>query len=174
MPRLASTYGDGFPSDEGSQSTNGDQASEEDHRRALAAGMLLVPAATASAVPVHTAKKRAAVTVSSPVHNVLFVDVNPDKGRGFWNIKVQRLNGKGKWVTKKNYRTQGANKTRTTTTLPNGTYRVVVKPKRDLMSTGFTARVHQQLVGGVVHAGAKFRCPWAPVRAVSLLAGSRT
>lgn len=95
---------------------------------ALAAGMLLVPSATANAVAVPTAKPTAAVAVSPTSDNRLYVDVNPDKGRGFWNIKVQRWNGK-KWVTKKNYRTQGPQETRTTARLANGTYRVVVKPK---------------------------------------------
>lgn len=95
---------------------------------ALAAGMLLVPAASATAVSVPTGKKSAAVAVSATPDNRLYVDVNPDKGRGFWNIKVQRWTGK-KWVTKKNYRTQGPQETRTTAKLSNGTYRVVVKPK---------------------------------------------
>lgn len=94
----------------------------------VAAGMLVVPAATAAAAPVVTAKKASTVAVSATADSRLYVDVNPDKGRGFWNIKVQRWTGK-KWVTKKNYRTQGAQETRTTAKLPNGTYRVVVKPK---------------------------------------------
>ncbi len=95
---------------------------------ALAAGMLLVPAASTTAVSVPTAKKHAAVAVSPTPDNRLYVDVNPDRGRGFWNIKVQRWTGK-KWVTKKNYRTQGLQETRTTAKLSNGTYRVVVTPK---------------------------------------------
>lgn len=95
---------------------------------ALATGLLLGPVGVASAVSVPTAKKYAAISVSPTSDNRLYVDVNPDKGRGFWNIKVQRWNGK-KWITKKNYRTQGAKETRTTARLGNGTYRVVVKPK---------------------------------------------
>lgn len=94
----------------------------------VAAGILLVPAAAVSSAAAATVKKSTAVVVAPTADNRLYVDVNPDKGRGFWNIKVQRWNGK-KWVTKKNYRTQGAQETRTTAKLPEGTYRVIVKPK---------------------------------------------
>ena len=94
----------------------------------LAAGMVIVPAGTASALPKATAKPAASVTAAGTGESRLFVDVNPDRGRGFWNIKVQRWNGK-KWTTKKNYRTQGATEYPDDYEAASGTYRVVVKPK---------------------------------------------
>ena len=58
----------------------------------------------------------------------LIVDVNPDKGKGYWSFRVQRLAG-GKWVTLgKSYNTAGSRET-ASVNLPKGTYRVVVAAK---------------------------------------------
>lgn len=58
------------------------------------------------------------------------VDVNPNKGRGHWVFKVQRLNVDGAtWRTlPTSYKTLGSKETRTVN-LRKGTYRVVVQPK---------------------------------------------
>lgn len=59
----------------------------------------------------------------------VFVDVDPNKGRGFWTFTVDRLNRDGTWSkiggTK---RTVGAKESRVID-LKAGTYRIVVKPK---------------------------------------------
>ena len=59
----------------------------------------------------------------------LLVNVDPDKGSGYWTFRVQAKRADGTWRTlKKTYRTQGARETRTID-LGAGTYRVVVKAK---------------------------------------------
>ena len=58
----------------------------------------------------------------------LFVDVNPNKAKGYWSFRVQRLRTDGSWKFVKAYRTKGSKETRTIN-LPQGTYRVVVTPK---------------------------------------------
>ncbi len=58
----------------------------------------------------------------------LFVDVNPNKGSGFWTFQVQSKKASGAWKTLKSYRTKGSAETRTIN-LKKGTYRVVVAPK---------------------------------------------
>ena len=58
----------------------------------------------------------------------LRVDVNPNKGRGYWKFKVQKQRVSGSWKSLKTYRTKGKKETRTIN-LKKGTYRVVVKPK---------------------------------------------
>lgn len=59
----------------------------------------------------------------------LRVDVDPNKGRGYWRFAVERRGPEGTWRNVGGtYRTQGAKETRTIN-LPAGTYRVVVKPK---------------------------------------------
>jgi hypothetical protein len=64
--------------------------------------------------------------------STLFVDVNPDKGSGFWKFKVQHLTKSGAWGTyKKTYRTKGAKETRTIN-FRKGTYRVLVLSKYGL------------------------------------------
>jgi hypothetical protein len=65
----------------------------------------------------------------------LFVDVNPNKGRGFWRFTVYRLKPDGStWAKLKTYKTQGPRETRTLN-LKKGTYRVVVLPKYNLASS---------------------------------------
>jgi hypothetical protein len=57
------------------------------------------------------------------------VDVDPNKGRGYWRMKVQRQRADGSWSTyKKTYRTVGS-KERRTFNFKKGAYRVVVLPK---------------------------------------------
>jgi hypothetical protein len=58
----------------------------------------------------------------------LYVDVNPDKGKGHWTFRVQRKAPHDSWLTLKTYTTKGANETRTVN-LEKGTYRVRVNPK---------------------------------------------
>ena len=59
----------------------------------------------------------------------LFVDVDPNKGSGYWRFQVQRLDpGTMTWKARKTYRTKGTKETRTIN-LPKGTYRVVVASK---------------------------------------------
>ncbi len=58
----------------------------------------------------------------------LLVNVDPDKGAGYWTFKVQR-NTKGKWSTlAPSYNTDGAKETKTIN-LGAGTYRVAVSAK---------------------------------------------
>jgi hypothetical protein len=68
----------------------------------------------------------------------LFVDVNPNKGRGYWSFTVQRLNPDGTWSrATRTLRTQGTKETRTVN-LKAGTYRVVVKAKYGYLGTTST------------------------------------
>ncbi len=62
----------------------------------------------------------------------LLVDVNPDKGAGYWKFKVQKKKPNGTWTTlKTKYKTTG-NKETKTLNLKKGTYRVLVEPKYGL------------------------------------------
>ncbi len=58
----------------------------------------------------------------------LYVNVNPNKGRGHWRFEVQRQRSDGSWRARKAYRTRGSQETRTIN-LKRGTYRVVVRAK---------------------------------------------
>jgi hypothetical protein len=59
----------------------------------------------------------------------LHVNVNPNKGAGYWTFRVQRLKKDGTWGTyAKTYRTSGRSETRTLN-FKKGTYRVLVNPK---------------------------------------------
>jgi hypothetical protein len=83
------------------------------------------PAATARVKPVRGASR-------------LFVDVNPNKGRGHWSFTVQRLNTDGTWSrATSTLRTLGTKETRTIN-LKAGTYRVVVKAKYGYLGTTST------------------------------------
>jgi hypothetical protein len=64
----------------------------------------------------------------------LSVDVDPNKGKGYWTFQVQRQNADGSWKALKSYRTQGTKETRTIN-LPKGTYRVVVRAKYGFAET---------------------------------------
>lgn len=71
---------------------------------------------------------RAAVAANAK-GSKLIVNVDPDKGSGFWTFRVQAERADGSWRTlKKTYRTRGQHETRTID-LPAGTYRVRVKAK---------------------------------------------
>lgn len=65
-----------------------------------------------------------AVSKGSKVH----IDVNPDKGSGFWSFRVEKRKANGKWKALKTYRTKGTREIRTIN-LSKGTYRVRVAPK---------------------------------------------
>jgi hypothetical protein len=58
----------------------------------------------------------------------LRVDVDPNRGAGFWTFEVQRRNPDGTWSVVGTYRTRGSGETRTID-LAKGTYRVVTQPK---------------------------------------------
>lgn len=64
----------------------------------------------------------------------LYVDVNPNKGKGYWTFQVQQFKA-GQWSTaKKVYRTLGTKETRTIN-FKKGTYRVVVASKYGFAAT---------------------------------------
>jgi hypothetical protein len=66
---------------------------------------------------------------ADPAMSQLVVDVDPDKGHGFWVFQVQRQEPDGSWRTlARKYRTQGSRETRTVD-LGAGTCRVRVKAK---------------------------------------------
>jgi hypothetical protein len=86
----------------------------------------------------HASAVSSAVTLIAPTVRVsakrdatkgkLLVNVDPDKGAGYWTFKVQQ-HVKGKWSTlAKSYNTQGAKETRTVD-LGAGTYRIAVSAK---------------------------------------------
>lgn len=58
----------------------------------------------------------------------LRVDVNPNKGSGYWSFQVQRKQPDGTWLALKTYKTKGSKETRTIN-LPKGVYQVLVAPK---------------------------------------------
>ena len=80
------------------------------------------PQPTTSTLPAAYVKVKAASKRSK-----LAVDVNPNKGKGYWSFQVQRSDN-GNWTPLKTYRTSGAKEKRTVN-LPKGTYRVVVLAK---------------------------------------------
>lgn len=80
-----------------------------------------------------------AVTLTAPTVKVrasadvykdrLRVDVDPNKGSGYWTFRVQKRTSAGTWTTLSAiYRTEGSAETRTIN-LGRGTYRVVVAAK---------------------------------------------
>jgi hypothetical protein len=69
----------------------------------------------------------------------LVVNVDPDKGSGYWTFRVQRKKTNGSWTTMRTtYRTRGASETRTIN-LRAGTYRVRVNAKYGYRVTTSTA-----------------------------------
>lgn len=58
----------------------------------------------------------------------ILVDVDPDKGAGYWNLTLQRRTSGGGWATVGVYRTRGSDETRVLAPSP-GTYRVKVAGK---------------------------------------------
>ncbi len=60
--------------------------------------------------------------------STLHVNVNPNKGKGYWRFQVQKQSADGTWQSLKTYRTKGKKETRKLNR-KQGTYRVWVKPK---------------------------------------------
>lgn len=58
----------------------------------------------------------------------ILVDVDPDKGSGYWNLTLQRRTTGGAWTTVGTYRTKGPGEKRVLAPVP-GTYRVKVAGK---------------------------------------------
>jgi len=56
------------------------------------------------------------------------INVNPNKGSGFWKVKIQKKTATGWKALKKTYRTKGRAEI-LTVDLPKGTYRAKVLPK---------------------------------------------
>lgn len=86
---------------------------------------LRAPAVKAQVKPVNSRSK-------------LFVDVDPNKGAGFWRFQVQKKRADGTWRAVKKYSTQGARETRTID-LPKGVYRVKVYAKYGYKSSKSSA-----------------------------------
>lgn len=112
-----------------------DQRTDDDIQRISGNGKVVVaPARVAgqgSAVVVVTDwQPRARVTATPNASaSKLVVDVDPDRGSGYWTLQVQRQRPGGSWKTlAKTYRTQGSRETRTIN-LAAGTYRVRAKAK---------------------------------------------
>ena len=81
--------------------------------------------------PADAAKSTRSVSVKATSRRsgrVLHVNVNPNKGKGFWSFRVQKLRPDGSWRDLKQYRTKTKREVRTVN-LPRGNYRVVVKAK---------------------------------------------
>jgi serine protease len=86
------------------------------------------PASAASKAVTPTPQVRVTVRAVSGADK-LFVDVDPNKGSGYWSFRVHKRTRTGSWSTlPTTYRTQGSTETRTVN-LPKGTYRVVVAGK---------------------------------------------
>jgi chitodextrinase len=67
----------------------------------------------------------------------LSVNVNPDKGAGFWKFRVQKQDPSGSWSNAKAYKTKGKKETRTIN-LTKGVYRVVVESKYGFLGSTST------------------------------------
>ncbi len=60
-----------------------------------------------------------ATVTTNAARSKLIVNVNPDKGSGYWTFRVQAQRTDSSWRTlKRTYRTQGSRETRTTTCAP--------------------------------------------------------
>ena len=92
------------------------------------------PAATSDRGTTPSTPPAKVVTVAKSGKSKLYVDVNPNKGKGYWKIQVQRQQADGSWKALKTYRTKGKEETRTIN-LKRGTYRVWVKPKYGYQGT---------------------------------------
>lgn len=104
-----------------------DSTKFKDHERGYLYALDL--ANPADPVPPNSATAQASVRVKSVLRgSKLHVDVNPNKGKGYWRFQVQRQQSDGSWKALKTYRTRGKKETRTIN-LKGGTYRVVVQPK---------------------------------------------
>ena len=83
-----------------------------------------------STTPTTTTPGKSAIVLVKPINrgNKLYVNVNPNKGKGYWKFQVQRKKSNGTWKSLSTYRTKGKKETRTLD-LKKGTYQVVVRPK---------------------------------------------
>ncbi len=67
--------------------------------------------------------------------NKVYINVNPNKGSGYWTFKVQKRTSTGSWKTlTTTYKTYGKGETRTLD-FKRGTYRVEVKAKYGYQGT---------------------------------------
>ncbi len=63
-----------------------------------------------------------------------YIDVDPNKGNGYWTFKVQKKRANGTWYNYKTYNTSYSTEKRTLN-LPKGTYRAVVQAKYGYRTT---------------------------------------
>jgi hypothetical protein len=84
-------------------------------------------AATSSAVVLTKPTVRVKASTDRAKDKIV-VDVDPNKGTGYWSFRVQRMTSMGGWTTVRTYRTRGAAETRTVD-VRRGTYRLVVSAK---------------------------------------------
>jgi outer membrane protein assembly factor BamB len=98
----------------------------------LAVPLTPVPPASGPVIPpvvVPTAPVVSVAVKSVDRGNKLYVNVNPNKGSGYWTFSVQKRTSAGTWKTlTTTYKTYGKGETRTLD-LKKGTYRVIVKAK---------------------------------------------
>jgi len=66
--------------------------------------------------------------------NKLFVDVNPDKGKGYWKVTVYKQKADKTWAKYKTYKTKGSKETLTVNP-KKGVYRATVQAKYGLASS---------------------------------------
>ncbi|MGB7962834.1 MAG: hypothetical protein WCF12_07745 [Propionicimonas sp.] len=66
---------------------------------------------------------------TDPAKDKLQVNVDPNKGSGYWTFKVQKKSRTGTWTTLSTTHRTGGDWETKTLDLPAGTYRVVVAPK---------------------------------------------
>ncbi len=66
---------------------------------------------------------------------VIHVDVNPNKGRGYWRLQVEKRRADGSWARlSRTYKTSGSKETRSIN-MSKGTYRIVVRAKYGYLET---------------------------------------
>ena len=91
--------------------------------------------------PVTTPAKSASVKAKAVSgKSKMRINVNPNKGSGFWKVKIQKKTATGWKTLKKTYRTKGRAEI-LTVDLPKGTYRAKVLPKYGYEKF-FSNRVH--------------------------------
>lgn len=113
-----------------------DDRARDGRDKVFGAGLLQVDAAVQAAARLPYGVRSPAASVQvKPVRSKrrLFVNVNPNRGSGYWVVQVQRRAANGSWKQVRQVRTQGSRETRTLA-LPAGTYRVVVAAKHGYRS----------------------------------------
>lgn len=93
--------------------------------------------ATSAAVRLTNPTVRASLTTDA-ARDMLRVDVDPDRGTGYWTFRVQRQSADGWTTLATTYRTQGTRETRTIDLGP-GRYRVIVAPKYGYLGSASAA-----------------------------------